>query len=71
MGRFSLVDIEVLYIEIEGDYAVVYSTDVYQSDIESMTYHEPEDTGYFSFLKRVNGTWLIYGNQMSIKGRTF
>jgi hypothetical protein len=67
MGRFSLVDIEVIWIDLKGDYAVVHSRDVYQSEIETVTYTEPEDTGYFSYLKRIGGTWLIYGNQLLLK----
>src|SRR5690554_1944510 len=37
MGRFSLVDIEVIWIDLKGDYAVVHSRDVYQSEIETVT----------------------------------
>ncbi|MCK9556588.1 MAG: hypothetical protein PHO85_02215 [Candidatus Cloacimonetes bacterium] len=61
--RFQLLEIEVLYIEIKGDYAVAYTRDHYQSSIEQVTYNEPEDSGYFSYFFYTNGTWLIYGNQ--------
>jgi len=67
MGRFQLLEIEILYIEINGDYALVHSRDHYTSDIEDFVYQEPEDSGYFSYLKRIGGSWLIYGDQMWIK----
>ncbi len=67
MGRFQLLEIEVLYIEIDGKYAVVHSKDHYSSSAEEITYNEPEDSGYFSYFHRNRGSWLIYGNQGWIK----
>jgi len=63
MGRFQLLEIEVLYIEINGNYAIAHTRDHYSSGIENYTYQEPEDTGYFSYFHRTNKSWLIYGNQ--------
>ncbi|MCB5251765.1 MAG: hypothetical protein WC944_05325 [Candidatus Cloacimonadaceae bacterium] len=67
MGRFQLLEIEVLYIEIDGNYAVAHTVDHYSSSIESVSYNEPEDSGYFSYFHRKQGSWLIYGNQFWIK----
>ncbi|MBP7118104.1 MAG: hypothetical protein KBB33_07240, partial [Candidatus Cloacimonetes bacterium] len=62
MARFQLLEIEVLYVEFQGDrHAVVHSRDRYSSAIEDITYNEPESSGYFSYLYRDNNTWLIYG----------
>jgi hypothetical protein len=70
MARFQLLDIEVLYIEFQGDrYAVAHTRDHYKSSIEDVTYNEPESSGWFSYLYRDNGAWLIYGNQMWAKGK--
>lgn len=63
MGRFQLLEIEVLYIEINGSYAVAHTIDHYSSSIENVSYEEPEYSGYFSYFYRENGSWLIYGNQ--------
>jgi hypothetical protein len=68
MAQFSLLEIEVLYIEFEGDKAVVHSNNKFSSAIESVTLHEPEDSGDISYFIRENGVWLIYGNQMWAKG---
>ncbi|MDD4277877.1 MAG: hypothetical protein PHT37_08315 [Candidatus Cloacimonetes bacterium] len=66
-GRFQLLEIEVLYIEINGKYAVAHTIDHYKSSLESVDYHEPEDSGYFSYFHRNQGSWLIYGDQSWIK----
>lgn len=63
MAQFSLLEIEVLYIEIQGDLAVVHSNNKFSSAYETLTLHEPEDSGDISYLKRDNGVWQIYGNQ--------
>ncbi len=68
MARFQLLDIEVLFVEFQGDHdAVVHSRDHYSSAIEDVSYNEPESSGYFSYLHRDNGSWLIYGNQQWFK----
>lgn len=68
MARFQLLEIEVLYIEFQGSrYAVAHTRDRYSSAIEDLSYNEPESSGYFSYLYRDNGTWLIYGNQAWVK----
>ena len=67
MARFQLLEIEVLYIEIQNDLAVVHSRNTFTSSIETMVYNEPEDNGDVSYFIRRNGKWLIYGNQMWIK----
>lgn len=63
MGRFQLLEIEVLFIEFSGNYAIAHTRDHYKSSIEDFVYNEPEDTGYFSYFYRSNGSWLIYGDQ--------
>jgi hypothetical protein len=68
MARFNLLEIEVLYIEFQGDrYAVAHTRDHYSSAIENVSYNEPESSGFFSYFYRENGVWLIYGNQLWIK----
>ena len=68
MARFQLLEIEVLYIEFQGDrYAVAHTRDHYTSAIEDVTYNEPESSGYFSYLYRDDGEWFIYGNQLWVK----
>ena len=68
LARFQLLEIEVIHIEFQGErFATVHSRDHYQSSIENVYYSEPEASGIFSYLKRENGKWLIYGNQMWIK----
>ncbi len=71
LARFQLLEIEVLYIEIDGRYAVVHSKDHYTSSVESVTYNEPEDSGYLSYFHRNRGSWLIYGDQGWIKKKGF
>jgi len=67
MAQFSLLEIEVLYIELDGDKAIVHSNNKFSSAIESQTLHEPEDSGDISYFKRENGVWLIYGNHVGKK----
>jgi hypothetical protein len=67
MGRFQLLEIEVIFIEVNGNHAVAHTRDHYSSSIEDVVYEEPEDTGYFSYYYRENGSWLIYGNQSWVK----
>ncbi|MCB5294914.1 MAG: hypothetical protein RBQ67_04100 [Candidatus Cloacimonadaceae bacterium] len=69
IGRFQILDIEVVYIEIDGDYAIAHTLDHYSSSTEQYTYQEPEDTGYFSYFYRSKGSWLIYGNQRWFKAK--
>lgn len=68
MAQFNLLEIEVLYIELEGDKAVVHSNNKFTSAIETVTLQEPEDSGDISYFRRENGVWRIYGNQMWAKG---
>lgn len=67
MARFQLLEIEVLFIELDGNFAIAHTRDHYSSSIEDYTYSEPEDTGYFSYFYRDRGSWLIYGDQNWIK----
>ncbi len=69
MAQFSLLEIEVLFIELAGDKAVVHSNNKFSSAIENTTLQEPEDSGDISYFRRENGVWLIYGNQMWVKGQ--
>lgn len=68
MAQFSLLEIEVLYIEIAGDKAVVHSNNKFSSSIENVTLQEPEDSGDIAFFRRENGVWRVYGNQMWANG---
>ncbi|HOH98341.1 MAG TPA: hypothetical protein PL188_08575 [Candidatus Cloacimonadota bacterium] len=67
MGRFALLDIEVLYIEVQNDLAVVHSINTFTSSIETLVLTEPETVGDISYFKWHNGQWLIYGNQSWIR----
>ena len=66
-ARFPLLEIEVLYIEINGRFAVAHTIDHYSSSVEDADYNEPEYSGYFSYFHRNQGSWLIYGDQSWIK----
>lgn len=70
MGRFSLLDIDVIYIELQGDYALVHTIDRYSSSIENVSYNEPETKGWMSYLKYERDGWMIYGNQQWISLKT-
>ena len=63
MAQYSLLEIEVLYIDLDDDYAVVHSKNKFTSHSETVTLNEPEDSGDISYFKRENGVWYIYGNQ--------
>lgn len=67
LARFQLLEIEVLYIEIQNDLAVVHSKNTFTSSIETVVYNEPNDNGDISYFIRRNGQWLIYGNQAWIR----
>ncbi|GAB1468668.1 hypothetical protein MASR2M64_14110 [Candidatus Cloacimonadota bacterium] len=67
MNRFSLLDIEVLYIEIEGAKAVAHTKNTFRSAYETEVHNEPEDNGEISYFYRDNGVWYIYGNQQWAK----
>ena len=63
MAQYSLLEIEVLYIDLDGDNATVHSKNKFTSHSETVTLNEPEDSGDISYFKRENGVWYIYGNQ--------
>jgi len=63
MAQYSLLEIEVLYIDLDDDYAVVHSKNKFISHSEPVILNEPEDSGDISYFKRENGVWYIYGNQ--------
>ncbi|MDY0151936.1 MAG: hypothetical protein RBS43_06645 [Candidatus Cloacimonas sp.] len=67
MAQFNLLEIEILYIEINGDYAIVHSSNKFSSASNSETLNEPEDSGDISYFRRDGGTWQIYGNQLQSK----
>lgn len=70
MSRFNLLDIDVIYIELDGHYAVVHTIDRYSSSIENVSYNEPETQGWMSHLKYEKDGWMIYGNQQWISLNT-
>jgi len=63
MELYDVLEIEVLNINIDGEYAVVTTRDRYCSETEDVTFNEPGDGGYFCYLYRVDGACKIYGNQ--------
>jgi len=65
--RFSLLEIEVLYIEIQDNKAVAHTRNKFISAYETMTLNEPADNGDISYFYRDNGVWYIYGNQQWFK----
>ncbi|OQC06202.1 MAG: hypothetical protein BWX76_00495 [Candidatus Cloacimonetes bacterium ADurb.Bin089] len=67
MAQFSLLEIEILYIELDGDKATVHSKNKFSSNSETQTLNEPEDSGDISYFRRENGVWYIYGNQQLFK----
>lgn len=62
-ARFSLLEIEVLYIEIQDNKAVAHTNNKFSSAAETIILHEPEDNGDVSYFYRDNGAWYLYGNQ--------
>jgi hypothetical protein len=69
MQQFSLLEIEVLYIEIDGNKAVAHTRNKFISAFETNTLNEPADNGDISYFYRDNGNWYIYGNQQWFKKR--
>ncbi len=65
--QFSLLEIEVLYIEIQDNKAVAHTRNKFISAYETMTLTEPEDNGDIAYFYRDNGRWYIYGNQQWYK----
>ena len=63
MAQYSLLEIEVLYIDISGDKAIVTSTNTFTSAYETLVLNEPQDSGDISYFIRDNGVWMVYGNQ--------
>jgi hypothetical protein len=62
---YNHLEFEVLSIEFIGEqYATVTSLDYYSSSTDTVIYHEPEDSGYFSYLYKEDDVWMIIGNQM-------
>ncbi len=67
MARFSLLEIEVLYIEIQDNKAVAHTRNKFSSSAENIILNEPEDNGDISYFYRDNGMWYVYGNQAWLK----
>lgn len=63
MAVYSLLEIEVLYIDLNGDTAVVHSNNKFSNSTETQIFNEPDDSGDISYFRRENGVWYIYGNQ--------
>lgn len=66
MAEYSLLEIEVLYIDLNGDTAIVHSNNKFTSSTgthEIQIFKEPDDSGDISYFRRENGVWYIYGNQ--------
>ncbi|MDD4308770.1 MAG: hypothetical protein PHO32_00150 [Candidatus Cloacimonetes bacterium] len=64
MTQFSLLEIEILYIELQENKAIVHSKNTFSSAFETQVLNEPEDSGDISYFIRDNGVWRIYGNQL-------
>ncbi|MCL2062812.1 MAG: hypothetical protein FWG98_00370 [Candidatus Cloacimonetes bacterium] len=61
---FPRMDIEILDIEIIGDYAIASFLLNYWDNTEARnTFPEPESFGYMSYFIYDRGEWWIYGNQ--------
>jgi len=63
MARFSLLEIEVLYIEIQDNKAIAHTRNKFSSAAETVVLNEPADNGEISYFYRDNGVWYVYGNQ--------
>lgn len=63
MTQFNLLEIEVLYIEMMGNKAIVHSTNTFISPTHEEVLNEPEESGDISYFIRDDGLWLLYGNQ--------
>lgn len=64
MAQFNLLEIEIVYIEIQGDLAIAHTKNTFSSAFETVVLDEPEDSGDIAYFKRSNGVWQIYGNQL-------
>ncbi len=64
MAQFSLLEIEVLYIELQDSKAIVHLRKKFSSSYETMEQNDPEDNGDISYFYRDNGVWYVYGNQL-------
>ena len=60
---FPLLDIEVLFIEIQGSTAIAHIDMTFSSAFQTYVINDPADSGDISYFIRENGEWLIYGNQ--------
>jgi len=69
MTLYSLLEIEVLYIDLNGNSAIVYSKNKFMSNSDTQILNEPEESGDISYFKRDNGVWYIYGDQHMIKSK--
>lgn len=67
MARFSLLEIDVLYIEVQDNKAVAHTTNTFTSPSETLVLNEPADNGDISYFYRYNGVWYVYGNQAWLK----
>ena len=63
MAQYSLLEIDVQFIDISNDKAIVTSTNTFTSAYETLVLNEPEDSGDIAYLIRDNGVWMLYGNQ--------
>lgn len=63
MTQFNLLEIEVLYIELMDNKAIVHSTNTFISPTHEEILSEPEESGDISYFIRDDGMWLLYGNQ--------
>jgi ketosteroid isomerase-like protein len=60
---FTYMEIENLEIEIDDDEAIATFQLRFTSSNNSEVLMEPGDDGFMSYFKKINGEWLIYGNQ--------
>ncbi len=67
MAQFSLLEIEILEIEVQSNKAVVHMRTRFSSVYEQIELNDPEDNGDISYFYRYNGVWMIYGNQLWLK----
>lgn len=67
MAQYSLLEIDVLYIELQDSKAIVHLRKKFSSSYETMEQNDPEDNGDISYFYRENGVWYVYGNQLWLK----
>lgn len=67
MAEFNYCSFENINIDIDGDFAIVQFSMRLSSNSSEDLFFEPDDHGDLSYFKKINGSWMVYGNQQERK----